>query len=132
MKLHVSAVAMALYGVIAMGVASAETQTAVKFTVYFEHNAADLTPEGAQVAEEVASFIKGNPLKTIVLTGHCDTSEPHPMSLAQARAKAVADRLRELHVPDGVSIVVKASKDLPAPTRPNAAEPLNRCVTIAY
>jgi outer membrane protein OmpA-like peptidoglycan-associated protein len=91
-----------------------------------------ITPDAEAVAQEAAAYVQARGIKRVVLTGYCDSSEAKQATLAHARAKAVADKMRNLGVSGTVLFILKASRDLVVPTSSGVSEPINRQVTITF
>ena len=118
-----------------------DDQTAVldpiAFTVYFDYDKSNLTPEAGALVQEAAGRALSNDIDTVVVQGNTDTSgsSAYNQALSERRARVVRDAL----VANGVSadmIRIEAfGEDNPAkPTADGVREPLNRRsdVTISF
>ena len=108
--------------------------TAVRqFTVYFEFDRSDLTPEGSRVVQEAAASYKETGSARIAVTGHTDLSgtQQYNLALSKRRADTVRAALVRSGVPDGVIAETWRGKENPAvPTADGVREPRNRRVEI--
>jgi OmpA-OmpF porin, OOP family len=123
-----------LVALFALAIATRAGAAEVKHTVYFEHGTAKLNDTVPDLLKMVIDYIKISKTTTVALVGHCDTSEQPPTILSRYRAKAVADALRRLGLPDTIAITWEgAGAQNPAvASGPNIKEPLNRRVTVSY
>lgn len=129
MKTHFTLVAVLCA---AVAVALAQTDAGKKYVMFFPHESSEITSDAENVAQMAAANTRASAAKRVVITGYCDASEANPQALANARARAAADKLRSLGVPSSVAIVVKASRDLVIATAPGVAEPIDRQVVITF
>lgn len=109
----------------------------VNFTVYFDYDKSNLTPQASTLIREAASRALENDIETVVVAGNTDTSggSAYNQALSERRAAAVrqgliangvsADRIRQEAY--GESNLAKATAD-------GVREPLNRRadVTISF
>ncbi len=105
-----------------------------QFTVYFEFDRSNLTPEGAQVVQDAAAAYKATGSAQVAVTGYTDLSgtQQYNLGLSKRRADTVRAALVEQGVPDSVIAETWRGKEIPAvPTaRWRAREPRNRRVEI--
>jgi len=104
-----------------------------QFTVYFEFDRSDLTPEGSRVVQEAAASYKETGSARIAVTGHTDLSgtQKYNLALSKRRADVVRAALVRSGVPDGVIAETWRGKENPAvPTADGVREPRNRRVEI--
>jgi outer membrane protein OmpA-like peptidoglycan-associated protein len=104
------------------------------FVVYFPFDQSILTPEAQAVVQQAAQYAKDGNATRVVVVGHTDTSggAAYNMRLSERRAKATADALVTLGVPQTVmSVDWKGKTDLAVPTPDGVKEPLNRRSTIS-
>jgi len=106
----------------------------INFTVYFDYDKSNLTPEAANLVKEAASRALANDIDTVVVQGHTDKSggSAYNQALSQRRANAVRDGL----IANGVSadrIRMDAfGEDRPAKeTADGVREPLNRRAEVS-
>ena len=114
-------------------VAAPAPAPAKTYLVFFDWNAANLTPRATQIISQAASDSHTQATTTINVSGYTDTSGTpvYNQGLSERRAQAVAAQL----VTDGVpqtEIEIHAYGDthLLVPTGPNVREPQNRRVEI--
>ena len=104
------------------------------FVVYFPFDQYVLTPEAQSVVQQAAQYSNDGHATRIVVVGHTDTSGSvkYNLRLSERRAKAVADAMVGLGVPQAVMKVDWVGKtDLAVPTPDGVKEPLNRRSTIS-
>ena len=102
--------------------------------VYFPFDQYVLTPEAQSVVQEAATYANDGHATRIVVVGHTDTSGSvkYNLRLSERRAKAVADALVGLNVPQAVlNVDWKGKTDLAVQTPDGVKEPLNRRSTIS-
>ncbi len=102
------------------------------FTVFFDWNKADITPEGAQIIDASAATYKSQPVPIQVI-GHTDTSgsPAYNQKLSERRAQVVAAALSQAGVPQNAMTVTGVGQnDLKVPTPPGVREPQNRRTEI--
>jgi len=102
--------------------------------VYFPFDQYVLTPEAQSVVQEAAKYANDGHATRLVVVGHTDTSGSvqYNMRLSERRAKAVADALVGLGVPQSVlNVDWKGKTDLAVQTPDGVKEPLNRRSTIS-
>jgi outer membrane protein OmpA-like peptidoglycan-associated protein len=109
--------------------ATAANLDPINFTVYFDYDKSNLTPEAANLVREASARALANDIETVVVQGHTDRSggSAYNQALSQRRANAVRDAL----VANGVAadkIRMDAfGEDKPAKdTADGVREPLNR------
>ncbi len=103
------------------------------FTVFFDWDRANVTPEGQQIIEAAAATFKAAPPAPVQVTGHTDTSgsAAYNLRLSQRRAQNVAAGLQQAGVPQSAMTVTGVGEnDLKVPTPPGVREPQNRRVEI--
>ena len=132
MQKYFSVAIASLCASVAIGITFSETDDGVKYVMYFPHGSSKITPDAEVVAQEAVAYVQAGGIKRIVLTGYCDSSEAKQTTLAHARAKAVADKMRSLGVSSTVLFILQASRDLVVPTSSGASEPINRQVAITF
>ena len=106
---------------------------AKQFVVYFPFDQYILTPEAQTVVQQAAQYANDGHATRIVVVGHTDTSGgvKYNLRLSERRAKAVADALVGLGVPQTVlNVDWKGKTDLAVQTPDGVKEPLNRRSTI--
>jgi outer membrane protein OmpA-like peptidoglycan-associated protein len=104
-----------------------------QFTVYFEFDKSDLTPEGATVVQDAAASYKATGSARIAVTGYTDLAgtQQYNLGLSKRRADTVRAALVQQGVPDGVIAETWRGKESPAvPTADGVREPRNRRVEI--
>jgi len=101
----------------------------IGFTVYFDYDKSNLTPQASTLIQEAASRALQNDIDTVVVSGNTDTSgsSAYNQALSERRARVV----REALVANGVSadrIRTEAygETNLAKPTADGVREPLNR------
>jgi outer membrane protein OmpA-like peptidoglycan-associated protein len=103
------------------------------YIIYFPFDQYVITPEAQSVLQDAARYAaEGHATKEVVV-GHTDTSGSvaYNMRLSERRAKATADGLVALGVPQGNLDVSWKGKSEPAvQTGDGVKEPLNRRATI--
>ncbi len=115
------------------GAPVAAAPTAHQYNVYFEFDRSDLTREGRQVVDAVASAVKVEPGVQIRLVGKADLvgTDPYNIILSHRRADTVRAALRA----DGIdNAKIQESwvgfHEPPVPTAPGVREPRNRVVEV--
>lgn len=85
------------------------------YTVYFDFDKSDLTPEAKQLLQKNAQWIQAHPAYKIVIEGHCDArgSIEYNLALGERRAKAVKRYLMQLGVPQSRLSTVSYGKERP-------------------
>ncbi|MBM3299554.1 MAG: peptidoglycan-associated lipoprotein Pal [Deltaproteobacteria bacterium] len=83
--------------------------------VYFDYDQYNLTPEAQATANYNAEILKGAPHLAVLIEGHCDQrgTDEYNLALGEKRARAVAEYLTTLGVPNRLSTVSYGS-ELPA------------------
>jgi OOP family OmpA-OmpF porin len=93
-----------------------------------------LTPEAQTVVQQASQYANDGHATRVVVVGHTDTSGSvaYNLRLSERRAKAVADALVGLGVPQTVmNVDWKGKSDLAVQTPDGTKEPLNRRSTIS-
>jgi outer membrane protein OmpA-like peptidoglycan-associated protein len=132
MQQYFSLAIASLCASVAIGIAFAETDAGPKYVVYFPHRSSEIISDAEVVAQEAVAYVQARGIKRVVLTGYWDSSEAKQATLAHARAKAVADKMRSLGVSSNVLFILQASRDLVVPTTSGASEPINQQVAITF
>ena len=103
------------------------------YTVFFDWDRANITPEGQQIVEAAAATYKSQPPVPVQVTGHTDTSgsPAYNQGLSVRRAQNIAAALTQAGVPQSAMTVTGVGEnDLKVPTPPGVREPQNRRVEI--
>jgi outer membrane protein OmpA-like peptidoglycan-associated protein len=104
------------------------------FTVFFDWNKANITPEGQQIVEAAAATYKSMPPGApIQVIGHTDTSgsPAYNQRLSVLRAQNVAAALAQGGIPQSaMNVTGVGENDLKVPTPPGVREPQNRRTEI--
>lgn len=103
------------------------------FLVFFDWNAAAITPQAENIIAQAAAATKKGKKAHIDLTGHTDRSGPdaYNMKLSMARAEAVRNELARMGVDaDIISVSAKGEGDPLVQTADGIREPQNRRVEI--
>jgi outer membrane protein OmpA-like peptidoglycan-associated protein len=103
------------------------------FTVFFDWDRANITPEGQQIVEAAAATFKSEPPVPVQVIGHTDTSgsPAYNQTLSVRRAQNVAGALTQAGVPQNAMTVTGVGEnDLKVPTPPGVREPQNRRTEI--
>ena len=103
------------------------------FTVFFDWDRANITPEGQQIVEAAAATFKSQPPVPVQAIGHTDTSgsPAYNQKLSEQRAQNVAGALSQAGVPqDAMTVTGVGQNDLKVPTPPGVREPQNRRTEI--
>ena len=103
------------------------------YTIYFPFDQYVITPEAQAVLQDAAKYATDGHATKEVVVGHTDTSGgvAYNLRLSERRAKATADGLVSLGVPQGSLDVSWVGKtDLAVQTPDGVKEPLNRRSTI--
>jgi outer membrane protein OmpA-like peptidoglycan-associated protein len=101
----------------------------INFTVYFDYDKANLTPQASTLIQEAASRALENDVETVVVAGNTDTSggSAYNQALSERRAGAVRDGLIANGVPaDRIRLEALGETNLAKPTADGVREPLNR------
>ncbi|NOX83753.1 MAG: OmpA family protein [Alphaproteobacteria bacterium] len=109
----------------------------VGFTVYFDYDKANLTPQASTLIAEAAGRALENDIDGVVVSGNTDTSgsSAYNQALSERRAKAVHDALIANGVPADRIRSEAYGESNPAKATPDGVrEPLNRRseVTISF
>ncbi|NOT28046.1 MAG: OmpA family protein [Acidobacteria bacterium] len=103
------------------------------FTLYFQFESDDLTPESKALLGRTLQAVKGRPVPDVLVVGHTDTTgAPGPnFQLALRRANAVRTLLLTAGLPDNAVAVASHGESQPlVPTPDDTYEPQNRRVLI--
>jgi outer membrane protein OmpA-like peptidoglycan-associated protein len=103
------------------------------FTVFFDWDRANITPEGQQIVEAAAATYKSEPPGPVQVIGHTDTSgsPAYNQALSVKRAQNIAGALSQAGVPQSAMTVTGVGEsDLKVPTPPGVREPQNRRTEI--
>ena len=103
------------------------------FTVFFDWDKANITPEGQQIIEAAAGTFKSQPPVPVQVIGHTDTSgsAAYNQKLSVRRADAVAGALTQAGVPQtAMTVTGVGQNDLKVPTPDGVREPQNRRTEI--
>ncbi len=103
------------------------------FTVFFDWDRANLTPDAGPIVEAAASTFKSGPPVSVQVTGYTDTSgsPAYNQQLSERRAQSVASALEQDGVPQtALAVSGQGQNDLRVPTPPGVREPQNRRVEI--
>jgi outer membrane protein OmpA-like peptidoglycan-associated protein len=104
-----------------------------QFTVYFEFDKWNLTPEGSRVVTDAAAYYKQAGSVRLAITGYTDLAgtQQYNLGLSKRRADTVRSALGKAGVPDGAIAEAWRGKENPAvPTPDGVREPRNRRVEI--
>jgi outer membrane protein OmpA-like peptidoglycan-associated protein len=103
------------------------------FTVFFDWNRADITPDARQIIDAAAATYKSGPPAPVQVVGHTDTSgtAAYNQKLSVRRAQNVAQALAGAGIPQSaMNVSGVGENDLKVPTPPGVREPQNRRVEI--
>lgn len=103
------------------------------YTVYFDFNRADVTPDAKPILQRAANDAKAGNTTRVSVTGHTDRSGPdsYNLKLSERRAAAVKAELIRDGVPANEIVTVGRGEAEPAvPTPDGVREPRNRRVVI--
>lgn len=100
--------------------------------VHFNYDQYSLTPEAQAAVQYNAEILKRAPHVAVLLEGHCDErgTDEYNLALGERRARAVADALSALGVPNRLSTVSYGSELPVAPGHNEAAWAQNRRVQL--
>ena len=104
-----------------------------KFTVFFDFNRADITPEARQVIASAVETAKKTGAVRITVTGHTDTvgSQPYNQRLSERRAEAVKREMMMLGMSAAdIGTIGRSFNDPLIPTGPGVRETQNRRAMI--
>jgi len=109
----------------------------IAFTVYFDYDKSNLTPEAANLVREASARALSKDIDTVVVEGNADRSgsSAYNQALSMRRANVVRDALIANGVPAEMIRTEAYGEDNPAkPTPDGVREPLNRRseVTITF
>ncbi|HEX8569601.1 MAG TPA: OmpA family protein [Caulobacteraceae bacterium] len=105
------------------------------FLVYFDFDRAELTPGGATLVREFATFYDPAQVSRIVVVGHADRAgEPlYNEELSLRRAETVAEALKPQGIdPAIIAVQAKGESEPQARTPDGVPEPLNRRAEIVW
>jgi OOP family OmpA-OmpF porin len=122
-----------MLGLALVGCSSSEPPPPAQYQVLFNSGHAALTPEGHQMIENVAAYVRTDPNLRVTIVGKTDTvgGPPENRSLSQQRAQMVRNALVFAGVPEGeMQTTWTGEGQLNVPTGNNVAEPRNRAVNI--
>ncbi len=103
------------------------------FTLYFQFESEDLTPESKAMLGRTLQAVKERPVPDVLVVGHTDTTgAPGPnFQLALRRANAVRTLLLAAGLPDDAIAIASHGESQPLiPTPDDTYEPRNRRVLI--
>ncbi len=101
----------------------------IEFTVYFDYDKSNLTPQASTLIQEAASRALQNDIETVVVAGNTDTSgsSAYNQALSERRARVVREALVANGVPaDRIRTEAYGESNLAKPTADGVREPLNR------
>jgi OOP family OmpA-OmpF porin len=104
-----------------------------QFTVYFEFDKSNLTPEGSKVVTDAAAYYKQTGSVRLAITGYTDLAgtQQYNLGLSKRRADMVRGALVKSGVPNAAIAEAWRGKENPAvPTPDGVREPRNRRVEI--
>jgi len=103
------------------------------FTVFFDWDRANITPDAQQIIDAAAATFKSGPPVPVQVVGHTDTSgsPEYNQKLSVRRAQNVAGALAQAGLPQSsMNVSGVGQNDLKVPTPPGVREPQNRRVEI--
>lgn len=101
----------------------------IQFTVYFDYDKSNLTPQASTLIREAAARALENDIETVVVAGNTDTSggSAYNQALSERRARIVRDALIANGVSaDAIRLEAFGETNLAKPTADGVREPLNR------
>ncbi|WP_392565712.1 peptidoglycan-associated lipoprotein Pal [Utexia brackfieldae] len=104
-------------------------------TIYFDFDKYDIKPDFAQVLDNHATFLRGNPSFTIVIEGHADErgTPEYNIALGERRANAVKAYLQGRGVSASQIKIVSYGKEKPSVLgHTESAYAKNRRAVIVY
>jgi outer membrane protein OmpA-like peptidoglycan-associated protein len=107
---------------------------AATFTLYFERDSDELTPQSQAELTKVFAELKRHPAPDIMVIGHTDTvgGLAHNDQLSKARAERMRELLIQKGLPaDHITVAGRGKRELLIPTEDNVEEPRNRRVEIS-
>ncbi len=109
----------------------------IAFTVYFDYDKSNLTPQASTLVQEAAARALENDIDNVVVAGNTDTSgsSAYNQALSERRARTVRDALIANGVPaENITLEAYGETNLAKPTPDGVREPLNRRsdVTISF
>lgn len=103
------------------------------YLVFFDFDKSNLTPEAQEIVRTVADRAKSSNYKSLMATGHTDTSGPadYNMGLSERRAQSVEKALEGMGIPsNNVMTEARGEQNPLVPTGDGVREPQNRRVEI--
>jgi len=103
------------------------------FTLYFQFESEDLTPDSKALVTATLQAVKGRPVPDVLVVGHTDTTGPATLNfqLALRRAQTVRALLMTAGLDDSAIVVASHGESQPlVPTPDDTYEPRNRRVLI--
>ena len=84
--------------------------------VFFAYDQADISPEGQQILERQAQWLKRYPRVTVTIEGHTDErgTREYNLALGERRAEAVKNVLVALGIPASRMTTISYGKERPA------------------
>lgn len=101
----------------------------IQFTVYFDYDKSNLTPQASTLIQEAASRALQNDIETVVVAGNTDTSgsSAYNQALSERRARVVREALVANGVSaDSIRTEAYGETNLAKATADGVREPLNR------
>jgi peptidoglycan-associated lipoprotein len=91
--------------------------------VFFDFDKSDIKPEGRQVLQRQADWLKKYPNVTVTIEGHCDErgTREYNLALGERRAAAVKKMLVALGIPASRISTISYGKERPAVVGSNEA-----------
>jgi peptidoglycan-associated lipoprotein len=91
--------------------------------VFFDFDKSDMKPEGRQVLQRQADWLKKYPNVTVTVEGHCDErgTREYNLALGERRASAVKKMLVALGIPANRVSTISYGKERPAVVGSNEA-----------
>jgi len=112
---------------------AAQPMRPASFTIYFQENRDDLTPESRQVLGRVVDTIARYPAPEIVVIGHTDRvgTVQRNDALSLRRAERVKEELVKAGIAaDRIRVEGRGEREPLVPTPDEVSEPLNRRVEV--
>jgi peptidoglycan-associated lipoprotein len=102
---------------------SEQALVAIGDRVFFAYDKSVITPEGRQVLEKQADWMKKYPNVTVTVEGHCDErgTREYNLALGERRATAVKNVLVALGIPANRVSTISYGKERPAVVGSNEA-----------
>jgi outer membrane protein OmpA-like peptidoglycan-associated protein len=101
----------------------------IQFTVYFDYDKSNLTPQASTLIQEASSRALQNSVDTVIVSGNTDTSgsSAYNQALSERRARVVREALIANGVSaDAIRTEAFGETNLAKPTADGVREPLNR------